>query len=94
MPFVPSPGDHFNVFLPHETIRAEVLDVIDDDTILVGLNLGAPLGKANDYKAGEWVRCRRQPGILGEKWVAVERVAKPAPPASEAPKGKRRERTS
>lgn len=91
MTYLPVVDELIPVHLPHERIRAQVVDVLSTDAIVVNL-FSRPQGKGHDYKEGDWVRCERRPGpIAGEAWEAVERVVKPPKPEPPPP-GKRRER--
>lgn len=88
----PSPGDIVNVLLPHELVRAEVLDVMGRNRLLAALTVAAPLGKTHDYKLGERVWCERETQPLGgDRWAVRGRATMPDEVPPEPPKGKRRD---
>lgn len=91
MAYTPALEELIPVRLPHERIRAQVIDVLNRDAIVVNLYT-APQGKNHEYREGDWVKCERRPGAFaGESWEAVGKMPKP-PKVDAAPKGKRRER--
>ncbi len=70
--FVPKEGDFLNIQLPQELIRSVVQRVIDDDTVIVALTVNTPIAKTHSYKRGDFVPAKRQRGMLGEVWAAVD----------------------
>lgn len=67
---VPKVGQTLTVYLPSEITRAEVEDVIDDDTIKVRLAMWL-MGKTHGHKLDDRVKCHRVQGTLGERWEVV-----------------------
>ena len=77
--YVPSEGDTLTVELPHEMIRATVVGVLDDNTVLADLNQAQPFTRLHGYNYGERLRFRRQSNVLGEKWAVVDKPIMPPP---------------
>lgn len=63
---VPKIGQLLSVTLPGEILRAEVVDVIDDDHIVC--KIAQPMAKSHNYQAGQNVRFRRSMGLVREFW--------------------------
>lgn len=97
MAYTPSIGDYLPVQLPGELVRGEIMDVIDDDTVIMALSLGSPFRtNSHRFELNDWLKARREPGpLMGERWVSLGKVRKPqAVPVEEKPKAKRRERST
>ena len=72
--YLPQEGALLTVDLGGETIRAAVRKLIDPDTVVVEIT-AATFSRAHSHKQGDMVGCRRERGMFGERWVAVnERV--------------------
>jgi hypothetical protein len=71
--FHPAVDTVLTVTLPGEILRAPVVKLWDDDTVIVELT-GVPLnpGKTHAYRKGDLVPVQRCRGALGESWQAID----------------------
>jgi hypothetical protein len=78
-------GSVLTVDLGGERMRATVRKVLDPDTVIVEIT-GVPFTRNHGYKQGDMVGCRRESGLLGEVWRAVnDRAGKDAARRQPAP---------
>lgn len=76
--FIPQVGTMLPVTLPSEILRAKVVRVVNDDTVIC--ELPQPLSKGHQYKKGDLVGARRRKDpIFGEQWKSVEQIRQPTP---------------
>lgn len=98
--FVPRVDQLLTVLLPGEILRTQVAKVIDQNTVFVRLD-ATPLNpsKAHSYRKGDLVAVRRNKGMLGECWEAVDdrvlfarapQTSEPPLPAKRKAKAKRK----
>lgn len=91
---IPVAGDIVTVDLPGEKLRATVVRMIDDDTLLAEIT-GTPFMRSHMFRAGDIIACRRSYSVLGETWKAEDDrahfnfvAAEPPPPAKRQKKVK------
>ena len=102
--FIPTEGNYLTVTLPGEILRAIVVKVITNDTVIVEIAT-EPLSKlSHSFKFRDIVVCKRQRGLFGEDWVAkqaggasietlIEQEKTDAPKARVEPKNNKRKHT-
>ncbi len=64
---VPKVGQVLTVYLPSEITRAEVTEVLGEDTIMARLVMWL-MAKTHHHKMDDVVKCSRVRGVLGERW--------------------------
>jgi hypothetical protein len=69
MRFVPKVDAYLTISLPGELLRAQVLKVVSDDSVIVEI-CSEPLARSHNYKFRDVVICRRKVGMFGEDWEA------------------------
>lgn len=83
--YVPEIGKDLTVKLPDEVVRAIVIEVVDDDTVMTQLTRAPLSPRSVDYKKDDIVPVRRVKTDMGETWQAVsERQLQAAAARSQA----------
>jgi hypothetical protein len=65
---IPKIGDITTVNIPSEILRAEVVEVIDEDHIIC--KLSQPMSKGHNYQKDQRVAFHRSKGLAREQWDA------------------------
>lgn len=80
--FVPKENSYLTVSLPGELLRAIVIKVVNENSVIAEITT-EPLAKSHNYKFRDIVACRRVRGMFGEDWevrpknnISIEELVK------------------